>query len=384
MAEKNESAVLATHEAKELSRLRNSTSFKLGVLITNLIKKPWRLFRFPYDIIRVLIDKPLEHKSRKCDGLIVIGLDTKGKYHSHLVTNLYPELKDVTDIHFLTTSLVGPPLENHSIIPGPRKMKNRDPKGWNLMVERYVSSYVANNNIGKIVLVSDYPFKGVLDVIKSNPDVEGCWIKTTLPHDLDKQTNHAQSDFDLILDSDKIALAVVNETKDRLPLQKRKGRSNVVIDLPAKLESKSDDLVNRIRSILHENFEADMYQIIYGSDKEVERSIPNKFLEQIDWNSVDLIICDGSIRSQRVVDNSDCHVLCIPNKKLIRDRQIERFNRKGLDEDIIILPNPHDLAIVDALENLLITRPSKGESRRVKSKSPTTAISLDVLREWII
>ena len=81
MAEKNESAVLATHEAKELARLRNSTSFRLGVLITNLIKKPWRLFRFPYDIIRVLIDKPLEHKSRKCDGLIVIGLDTKGKYH---------------------------------------------------------------------------------------------------------------------------------------------------------------------------------------------------------------------------------------------------------------------------------------------------------------
>ena len=384
MLDKHDYAILATHESRELSRLRNSTSFRIGVLITNLIKKPWRILRLPYDIVRVLIDRLPEHVSRNCDGLIVIGLDTKGQYHSQLVTNLYPELKTVTDIHFVTTSLHGPPLENHTIIPGPRKMKNNNPKGWNLMIERYVSSYVANNNIGKIILVSDYPFKGVLDVIKSNPNIDGCWIKTKLPHDLEIQTNHAQSEFDLVIDSDKIALAVVNESKDRLPLQKRKGRLNIVIDLPAKLEEKSDDLVDRIRKIVNENFEVDIYQITYGSDKEIERSIPNKFLEQIDWRSVDLIICDGSIRSQRIVDNSDCHVLCIPNKKLMRDRQIERFNRKGLNEDIIILPNPHELAIIDALENVLITRPSNGENRREISKSPSAKISLDILREWII
>lgn len=384
MQDNHDYAILATHESRELSRLRNSTSFRLGVLITNLIKKPWRVLRLPYDIIRMLIEKSPEHASQNCDGLMVIGLDTKGEYHSNLVTNLYPELKGTTVIHFLTTSLHGSPLENHTIIPGPRKMKNSNPKGWNLMIERYVSSYVANNNIGKIILVSDYPFKGVLDVIKSNPHIDGCWIKTKLPHDLEKQTNYAQSDFDLVIDSDKIALAVVSQTKDRLPLQKRKGRLNVVIDLPAKLERKSDDLVNLLTSILNENFEVDVYQITYGSDKEVERSIPNKFLEQIDWISVDLLICDGSIRSQRIVDNSDCHVLCIPNKKLMRDRQIERFNKKGLNEDIIILPNPHELAIIDALENVLITRPSNGENRREISKSPTATIALDILREWII
>lgn len=384
MQDKHDSAALATLEGRELSRLRNSISFKVGVLLTNLVKRPWRLLRFPYDIIRVLIEKNPEYENREFDGVMVIGLDTKGEYHSHLAKNLYPELKGVKDIHFLTTSLDGLPLENHTIIPGPRKMKARNPKGWNMMIERYLSSYAVNNSIGKIILVSDYPFKGVLDVIKSNPDIGGCWIKTTLPHELEKQTNHAQSEFDLVIDSDKIALAVVNETSDRLPLQRRKGRANVVIDLPAKLEKNSDYLAERIRNLLNENFEADIYQITYGSDKEIERSIPSKFLEQIDWNSVDLIVCDGSIRSQRIVDNCDCHLICIPNKKLMRDRQIERFNRKGLDEDIIILPNPHDLAIVDALENLLISRPSKGESRRVKSKSPTNAISLDVLREWVI
>ena len=384
MQDKHDFAVHATIEARELSRLRNSASFKVGVLLTTLIKKPWRLLWLPYALTRVLIDKNPDYETRVCDGLMVIGLDTKGEYHSHLAKNLYSELEGLTDIHFLTTSLDGILLKNHTIIPSPRKMKRLDPKGWNMMVERYVSSYSANNNIGKIILVSDYPFKGVLDVIKSNPDIDGCWIKTTLPHDLEKQTNHAQSEFDLVIDSDKITLAVGNETKDRLPLQRRKGRANVVIDLPAKLEKNSDSLAERIRNLLNENFEVDIYQITYGSDKETERSIPNKFLEQIDWNSVDLIVCDGSIRSQRIVDNCDCHLICIPNKKLMRDRQIERFNRKGLDEDIIILPNPHDLAILDALENLLITRPSSGENRRETSKSTAPAISLDILREWII
>ena len=383
MPNNTDSAILATREARELLRIRSSASFRIGVIITNLIKKPWRILLFPYDVIRILIDKVPNPVIHKKDGVLVIGLDTKGNYHSNLAKNLHTELHNCKNIHFLTTSVDGDPLENHSIIPGPRKMQNNDPKGWNLMVERYVSSYIANNGIGKIILVSDYPFIGVLDVIKSNSMIRGCWIKTTLPHELEKQTNHAQSNFDLVIDSDKIALSVVSQIKDKLPLQRRKGRKNVVIDLPAKLERKSDDLANNIREILNQNFESDIYQISYGNDKEVERSIPKRFAEQIDWNSVDLIICDGSIRSQRIVDNSDCHAICIPNKKLMRDRQIERFNRKGLNEDIIILPDPHELAIIDAVENLLIIRPSNGESRRSGIKSPSSTISLDLLKDWV-
>ena len=43
----------ATHESKELARLRNSVSFKLGIVITNLFKKPWRIPLLPIDIIRI-------------------------------------------------------------------------------------------------------------------------------------------------------------------------------------------------------------------------------------------------------------------------------------------------------------------------------------------
>jgi len=377
-----EAATLATREARELSRIRNSMSFKLGVIMTNLVKKPWRIPLLPLDLIRIYTKKT-ELEQLGNDGILIVGIDTKGYYHAKLAHRLHLEINSFENLHFITTPNDENLLENHTIIPGPRDMKMKNPKGWNLMVERYVSSYIVNNSIGKVILVSDYPFKGILDVIISTESVGGCWIKTTLPHELEKQTNHAQSVFDLVIDSDKIALSVVVNPTDKLPLQKRDGRKNIVIDLPAKLETKSDDLSKEIRNILEENFETDIYQITYGGDKEVERSIPSKFSEKIDWQSVDLIICDGSIRSQRIIDNCDCHVICIPNKKLIRDRQIERFNKKGLEDDIIILSDPHNLAIMDAIENLLIIRPSIGDSRRNRTTSSDITSSLNELIQWI-
>ena len=377
-----EAATLATREARELSRIRNSMSFKLGVIMTNLVKKPWRIPLLPLDLIRIYTKKT-ELEQLGNDGILIVGIDTKGYYHAKLAHRLHLEINSFENLHFITTPNDENLLENHTIIPGPRDMKMKNPKGWNLMVERYVSSYIVNNSIGKVILVSDYPFKGILDVIISTESVGGCWIKTTLPHELEKQTNHAQSVFDLVIDSDKIALSVVVNPTDKLPLQKRDGRKNIVIDLPAKLETKSDDLSKEIRNILEENFETDIYQITYGGDKEVERSIPSKFSEKIDWQSVDLIICDGSIRSQKIIDNCDCHVICIPNKKLIRDRQIERFNKKGLEDDIIILSDPHNLAIMDAIENLLIIRPSIGDSRRNRTTSSDITSSLNELIQWI-
>ena len=219
-------------------------------------------------------------------------------------------------------------------------MSKRNPKGWNLMVERYIATYLSNNMITKLILVSDYPFLGVLNVIKGSPHIEGCWIKTTLPHDLNQKTVHAQTTFDLILDSEKIVFSNNTSDEEKLPLRIRDGRKNVVINLPNKLGTKSDESVNIFRKIIQERFEADIYQITYEGDKEIERSIPEKYCEKIDWNTVDLLICDGSIKSKKYIDNSDCHVMCIPNRDRMRDRQVERFTKKLLKTTLLFCHKP--------------------------------------------
>lgn len=373
----------ATHESKELARLRNSVSFKLGIVITNLFKKPWRIPLLPIDIIRIF-SKPKQQLIDVVDeGILLIGIDSKGSYHSDLACRIKLELGIDEKLHLLTTPTKSKIFDLHTVIPGPKDMSKRNPKGWNLMVERYIATYLSNNMITKLILVSDYPFLGVLNVIKGSPHIEGCWIKTTLPHDLNQKTVHAQTTFDLILDSEKIVFSNNTSDEEKLPLRIRDGRKNVVINLPNKLGTKSDESVNIFRKIIQERFEADIYQITYEGDKEIERSIPEKYCEKIDWNTVDLLICDGSIKSKKYIDNSDCHVMCIPNRDRMRDRQVERFTKKTLEDDIIVLSQAHQIAIFDALENLLVFRPSKGDTRRNKGKDRETMSTLNLLNQWI-
>ena len=133
-----EAATLATREARELSRIRNSMSFKLGVIMTNLVKKPWRIPLLPLDLIRIYTKKT-ELEQLGNDGILIVGIDTKGYYHAKLAHRLHLEINSFENLHFITTPNDENLLENHTIIPGPRDMKMKNPKGWNLMVERYVS-----------------------------------------------------------------------------------------------------------------------------------------------------------------------------------------------------------------------------------------------------
>ena len=381
MSEDNQ-IVTATQEGKELNRIRNSPSFKIGVIITNLVKKPWRLPLIPFDLYKAFTGKSKLNAASQSDNVVIIGFDTKGTYHSKLASKLITK-DEFQKCYLITSKFEGETSERHSIIPGPRQLSSKNPKGWNIMVERYISSYITNNEVGKIILISDYPYKGVLDVMKNIDSIDSCWIKTALPEELDKQTNHAEKLFSLVLDSDNITLSGTEENTSNFPLQRRVGRKNVLIDLPGKLERSSHKSVEEIRKVLENNFEIDIFQIGYGSDSPIERLIPKKYLQNIDWNTVDLLVTDGSIRAQQSISNSDCHVICIPDKKLIRDRQTERFSSKSLTEDIIVLNNPHKIALMDAFENLLIYRPSRGQKRRLVGLNNNVDNQLERLIEWI-
>lgn len=382
MMSDNNQIVIATQEGKELNRLRNSPSFRIGVVITNLIKRPWRLPLIPLDIYNAFKKRSKINSILNGSNVLIVGLDTKGTYHSKLSSKII-DRDEFQSCYLITSKFEGEIRSNHSIIQGPREMSSKNPKGWNIMIERYISSYIFNNNIGKIILISDYPYKGVLDIVKNATGLKSCWIKTALPEELDRQTNHAEKLFDLILDSDNITLAGSEESTSNFPLQKRQGRKNILIDLPGKLERSSSKIVPEIRKILENNFEIDIFQIGYGADAQVDRMIPKKYLQNIDWKTVDLLISDGSIRTQQNISNSDCHVICIPDKKLIRDRQIERFSSKSLNEDIIVLNNPHKIAMIDAFENLLIHRPSRGQKRRHKNKIANFENQFSQLIEWV-
>ena len=111
--------------------------------------------------------------------------------------------------------------------------------------------------------------------------------------------------------------------------------------------------------------------------------MPLEYLDRIDWRTVDLLICDGSIDSLKRIDNCDAHILCLPDKTIKRDTQAKRLAKKSINEDIIVLVDPHEAALDEALINLLRRRPAKGELRRKINGGVSKESVLDNLITWI-
>lgn len=386
MAQKEIDAIrLATYESKELERIRNSTSFKIGVVVTNLIKRPWRIILLPFDIIKAFNSKNLKPFKLPTDGCLFIGVDTKGTYHSDLATTLHHLLDSPSKkIHILTTPISKDIGKRHSIIQSPRSMVVSDPKAWNLMVERMLATMILSNHIGKIVLVTDYPFKGITNVLKDLINVKCCWIKSPLPIELEKQIEKEKGIFDNIIDADEILLSLDQEEREKLPLARKGGVKNVIINLPNKDQSMTRVEVLKIRQLIDEKYNALIYQVGYGSDDIKERELPGDYIDNIDWKTIDLLITDGSIESWKRIEDSDCHVICLPDQKMKRSNQIQRSREKGLFADVTILVDPHFIALEESLHSLLVIRPNSGMHRRNERVINSNASSpLHLLKGWL-
>ena len=81
----------ATHEAKELLRIRNSYSFRLILNIGRLVKNPLRIFLLPFSIAKSLASSNPHASSLiepSDDSIVIVGVDTKGTVWSERATKL--------------------------------------------------------------------------------------------------------------------------------------------------------------------------------------------------------------------------------------------------------------------------------------------------------
>ena len=86
----------ATHEAKELLRVRNSFSFRLILTIGNLIKNPLRVLLLPFTIVKELVSRnpnPDLSIEPSDDSIVIVGVDTKGTVWSERARKLALELQ---------------------------------------------------------------------------------------------------------------------------------------------------------------------------------------------------------------------------------------------------------------------------------------------------
>jgi hypothetical protein len=188
---KTPNIVLATKEARELFRIRNSFTFNLGIELIRALKNPLRLFVFPFKILNLLfrpkIEFPADSSSLRT-GIIVIGVDRIGEHYStqaELLANVISksELGDVTLLNNSLTTLTKLEGIEWYRIP-PVREKNKSRKEWNLTMERLLSSAISISQPIHIIYFGDYLYRGIVDAFNG--------IESTVPVTwfLSALTNH--------------------------------------------------------------------------------------------------------------------------------------------------------------------------------------------------
>lgn len=168
----------ATHESRELYRIRSSFSFRFASHLASAIKKPWKIFFLPFTLPRELIfRKPKSIPAGKINpnSIVMIGIDTRGTMWSERAMKLAIELQRFDSdlrISLLTTSdnilkdRVGSLL--HYRIPRPRSLDSGR-RDWNLTCERLLSTMIHSQEAGKIVILGDYLYSGLRHSVNSSP-----------------------------------------------------------------------------------------------------------------------------------------------------------------------------------------------------------------------
>jgi hypothetical protein len=168
----------ATHESKELQRIRSSFSFRIAILLTKAIKNPLKIFLLPFTIPRELIFRrpgKIVETRLSPNSIVVVGIDTRGTMWSERAMKLAIELQRFDSdlrISLLTTSdnilkdRVGKLL--HYRIPRPRSVDSGR-RDWNITCERLLSTVLHLQEASRVVFLGDYLYSGIRHSLNSAP-----------------------------------------------------------------------------------------------------------------------------------------------------------------------------------------------------------------------
>ena len=231
--------LLAVREEKtraELHRVRNTFSFRLGLLLTeSFIRKPWLFPLLPFRFIRLFFHKtepylpristPSEHDrggaillfSASEDGMASIercealsnDYAAKGTHVIQISTSIHAHRLTDDDVPVFT-------------LPDPKSKTNLNTKEWNETCLDLIVSIVESNNVGTIIFDGPYPYRGVLNALEIYPSIHSVWRRPAYsPATNTEQMNR----FDLVevdwLDSYPVKQTTQSSTKkdgDRLHL----------------------------------------------------------------------------------------------------------------------------------------------------------------------
>jgi UDP:flavonoid glycosyltransferase YjiC (YdhE family) len=187
---------------RENRRIRNSASFRIGVVITTSIRRPWRLLILPFSLMILgwnIIQERLGNKSRpypltetfesinqiKRNDCVVL-FPTNGVGFGHF-TRMYGLAKRIrakspsTEIVFFTTMPALQILYNEGFpsyhLAGRKKHKNMTAIEWNALVEESLSLVFNQHKPKAFVFDGAFPYRGMLNAIRGQSRMDKIWVR---------------------------------------------------------------------------------------------------------------------------------------------------------------------------------------------------------------
>ena len=187
--------------AEELSRIRSTYSFQLGLLITeSFVRKPWKIFAFPFLFIALNVRfLRTQKQARQNSSEISQRLDTNcvflistseegiasAERIAELAHNLTPNGKKI--VVMSTLDRISDILPKTTIVfpmNDPKKEQKEHRSQWNAQCENLVGTILDTHRPHQVVFDGPYPYRGILNVMKYYALTEWIWLRPSgIEHD---------------------------------------------------------------------------------------------------------------------------------------------------------------------------------------------------------
>ena len=185
---------------RENRRLRNSAPFRLGVLLTNAVQRPWRIFLLPFTVPYLVFcigmerigKRPIpygdgedeEARQPRKDSIVLF--PTNGVGFGHF-TRMYALAKrwkkrfPSSEVVFFTTMPTLHLLYNDGFptyhLAGRKKHDNMTASEWNAMVEEQLSLVFTQHRPTMFVYDGAFPYRGMLNALKGQRSLKKVWLR---------------------------------------------------------------------------------------------------------------------------------------------------------------------------------------------------------------
>jgi len=350
----------SSYQDMELRRIRSSFSFRLGVMIVEMLKNPLRLFILPWSLFKLLFYTEKDYISEQTidsNSIVLVGIDKSGAFYFEFIQRLLQQFQNSSQKYKISILSTGSEIIEetkeeciHYRIPSPRTIHSSY-KDWNVVCERLLGTIIKITDASKVIFIGDYLYTGIINSMNQcAPDTQFLWINPGNSLDgLEKIQQKAKS-----IEYQKVVSDFSKQSKVLQPVENVVdiySDNQKIIHVDLSFEKSPKEIFNAIENVPYTNVQFIQNKkspLQYKHTYVFESDVNPYFLEGI---HVRIIDDDDKKIKQMLISKTPTIVIRTNSKESVSYNSIlEELEKIGA---IFAIRNPSAVAINDAITTML-------------------------------